>query len=273
MPWRPPLAQQLEQAAPELTADSYRLFFNFLRISPSYALASRQGGQIKVTRKTPDRTRQLVAVFNVLGNVHTTDFDSWQGPALITSGIRTPRVRVLTSSTADRVVLSRDCVLMAVPRSLSRARQLAECKALLDKNDVKAATPTQDTRIKTLWKALACVYARAKNPDLELWRVGLLANAVTRFKGVMNPEETRKLAAHAEMRRHLTLMVIRLLFTALVVSENAALGRFPDKSVQSASQLAFPFEAHQLDRLLSASGDLEYNYIMNRVDSPFLISG
>jgi hypothetical protein len=273
MPWRPQLAHQLEQAAPELTADSYRLFFNFLRISPSYALVSNQQGQIKVTRKTPTRTRQLLAVFDSLGNVHTTDFDNWQGPSLITSGIRTPRVRVLKSSAADQVVLSRDCVLMAVPRSLSRARQLAECKALLDKNDVKAATPTQDTRIRTLWKALACVYARAKNPDLELWRIGLLANAVTRFRGVMSPEETRKLAAHAEMRRHLTLMVIRLMFTALVISENAALGRFPDKTSQSATQMAFPFEAHQLDRLLSASGDFEYNYIMQRVDSPFLIAG
>jgi hypothetical protein len=273
MPWRPQLAQQLEQASPELTADSYRLFFNFLRISPSYALVSSQRSQIKVSRKTPAHTRQLLAVFDALGNVHTTDFDRWQGPALITSGIRTPRVRVLTSSAAGRVVLSRDCVLMAVPRSLSRARQLAECKVLLDRNDVKATAPTQDTRIRTLWKALACVYARAKNPDLELWRIGLLANAVTRFKGVMSPEETRKLAAHAEMRRHLTLMVIRLLFTALVISENAALGRFPDKTTQSVSQMAFPFEAHELDRLLSASGDLEYNHIMRRVDSPFLITG
>jgi hypothetical protein len=53
-------------------------------------------------------------------------------------------------------------------------------------------------------------------------------------------------------------MVVRALFLALLVSENAAQGVFPDQTPVIGEQLKFPFAEQQLHTLLSAHGDVEY---------------
>jgi hypothetical protein len=137
---------------------------------------------------------------------------------------------------------------LLVPSHLPLARQLLECERLLRCTIDTQRTKTEPSiRYKTLWRALATVYERAKHPDIELWRVGLLANCVERFNGQLDAWATKKSAHHAQMRRHLTLIVVRMLVLAL-----------------EGSQLQFPFAELQLHNRLMTSGDAEYRAICDR---------
>jgi hypothetical protein len=106
------------------------------------------------------------------------------------------------------------------------------------------------------------VYERAKHPNIELWRIGLLAQLVERFTDKLDPWCEKKSAKDAQMRRHLTLMTVRAIFLALVIAENAAQGFFPTRTPVSGEQLEFPFAQQRLHALLSAQGDAEYRVIL-----------
>jgi hypothetical protein len=272
MAWRDELSQQLTGKTPEDTEEQLRLFFNFLRISPSYALVDDTRAAKRLTPKTPARTRQLIEVFRLLGEVHTKCFTDWAGPALLLSGNKTSNDQTLLLSHTKPLVIDANCMVFSVPRTLERAQQMAQFRALLDAHDPKPAKRTTGLRPQTLWKALACVYAKARHPDKELWRIGMLANTVERFKGKISPDGPRSLASQADQRRHLTLMVARLIITALLVAENAAIGVFPSMEKDMGPQAEFPFAAHQLHNHLSATGDEEYNLVMKSAGSDFLIT-
>lgn len=272
MALRDELSLQLTGKTPADTEEQLRLFFNFLRISPSYALVDETRAAKRLTSKTPPQTRQLIEMFRLLGDVHTKSFSQWTGPALLVSGNKTAKAQTLLVAPTKPVVIDSDCMLFAVPRTLERAQQIAQVHALLEVHNPKPIVHRAGIRPHTLWKALACVYAKAKHPDKELWRIGALANAVERFKGHISPDGPRSLANQAAQRRHLTLIVARLILTALLISENAAIGTFPSMAREAGVQTAFPFEEHKLDAWLSASGDQEYNYVMGKVGSEFLLT-
>ena len=272
MAWRDELSLQVTGRTPQDTEEQLRLFFNFLRISPSYALVDDTQAAKRLTPKTPCRTRQLIEVFRLLGEVHTKSFAQWAGPALLLSGNKTSNEQTLLLTHSKPLVIDANCMVFSVPRTLERAQQMAQFRALLEAHDPKLAKRTAGLRPHTLWKALACVYAKARHPDKELWRIGMLANAVERFKGRVSPDGPRSLASQADQRRHLTLMVARLIIMALLVSENAAIGVFPSMEKDMGAQVEFAFAAHQLHNHLSATGDEEYNLVMKSAGSEFLIT-
>ena len=245
-------------------AELHRLFFNYLRISPSYALVCSAPPQ-RLTKKTPAATRQLIETFRKHGDVYAQTFDAWRGPAPAVSCNPTlPRQGLIGPATTNEY----ECggyINLLVPSHLPLARQLLECERLLRCTIDTQRTKTEPSiRYKTLWRALATVYERAKHPDIELWRVGLLANCVERFNGQLDAWAIKKSAHHAQMRRHLTLIVVRMLVLALLVAENAALGAFPVKAPLEGSQLQFPFAELQLHNRLMTSGDAEYRAICDR---------
>lgn len=242
-----------------------RLLFNYLRISPSYALVCLSPPK-RLARSTPSGSRQVIDTFRIYGDVYRRSYDAWRGPHLAVSGKTTPPDQGLTGQRDCQETLGDDFITLSIPRNLSLKEQLSECKRLLR----CSKAPRQQfshvkIRTKTLWKALATVYERAKHPDIELWRVGLLANCVERFNGQLDAWATKKLAQHAEMRRHLTLIVVRTLFLALLVAENAAHGAFPARTPLPGIQMEFPFSELRLHHQLMASGDEEYREICQRV--------
>ncbi len=242
-----------------------RLFFNFLRISPSYALVSSSPG-IKVTRKTPERSAQVIRTFKAYGDVHIQSFDAWMKSCPRLSGKTTLESKTLIISKQERQPRPENHLSIFVPLGLKPVEATRQFREMVvPQLNTGPHQCRHNIRRKTLWKALATVYQRAKHPSLELWRIGLLANLVDRYQGKINPWEQKKLAKQAEMRRHLTLMVVRALVLALVVSENSAIGAFPVKTPISGEQLEFPFAEHRLFRLLSESGDTEFNWILKKL--------
>ena len=241
--------------------DLPRLLFNYLRISPSYALVCSSSSR-RLTRGTPEASRRVIETFRKYGDVYCKSFDAWRGPHLAVSGNTTLPDQGLVGQTDYRKALGDTFITLSIPRNLPLKQQLSECERLLRRSKASVEQISRvKIRSKTLWKALAAVYERAKHPDVELWRVGLLANCVERFNGQLDAWATKKLAQHAEMRRHLTLIVVRALFLALLVAENAAHGAFPERSAFSGPQLEFPFAELELHNRLMALGDEEYQEI------------
>lgn len=245
-----------------------RLFFNYLRISPSYGLICARG-PAKIARKTPESSRRVIETYRKYGNVFSQDFDAWAGSALAASGYTTPPHQGLVRREGVHPLDHGQYLTLHVLKNLPLKAQLSECERILR---LYAAPPqpriAPAIRQKTLWKALATVYERARHPDTELWRVGLLANCVERFNGRLDAWTIKKQAQHAEIRRHLTLIVLRFLVLALLVAENAAMGAFPIKLPLDNAQMEFPFAELELHNRLMASGDTEYREIRSRIAPP-----
>ena len=83
-------------------------------------------------------------------------------------------------------------------------------------------------RVASLWKIINLVYTRALNPDIEQWRVGALVKLVKAFEHCLDPWAARSVRGHEDMRRHMNLMVKRLLDRAALIAENAARDLFPN---------------------------------------------
>ena len=232
-------------------ADLRRLFFNYLRISPSYRLAClNQDKRLKPSM--PPHTKAVLLSYRRFGDVWSKDFEDWDAPAPMRSGNPTRRVQALPPDAAT-LRSERNVTLVLVPNELHSDEKVFQFKAIVSADAVKRHLPV---RPRTLWKNLAVVYLKARHPEAELWRIGLLAGAVERYKDLIDPWCPRKLARDAAERRHLTLIVIRLLKNALAVAENAAVGLFPSADREPWQQLQFPFADHRLDELLrEAKGD------------------
>ena len=246
---------------------STRLFFNYLRISPSYALASSDTAPKRITRATPEHSKKVIRTVRNMGDVYTQSFDAWLGARPKLSGNTTPRVQALILSKNNQVAAPADCIVVSVPKQISIQAQITQFSQLMLELSPSLPAPQRvGFRDKTLLQALCVVYTRAQYPSAELWRIGALTNVVERYRDQINPWGSKKLASQAHMRRHLTLIVIRKLLFALLVAENAAAGHFPLAKRESWHQLEFPFMENQLYKLLSASGDEEQNYLARSLE-------
>jgi len=255
---------------PALSADAVdlrRLFFNYLRISPSYRLAA-EATATRIKPRMPEHSKAVLRCYNRFGDVWQRDFETWADPTVFPSGNPTRHLQALPPDTPYVPTANRNVTLVVVPNELPRARKLEEFR------DIIAAGSTSQhlaVRPKTLWKNLAAVHTRARYPDAELWRVGVLAGSVERYSGRIDPWCPRRLARDAAERRHLTLIVIRLLKHALTLAENAAVGMFPNPDPQPWQQLTFEFEGHRLDALLNAAAGDEHLIIRQKLALPHLI--
>lgn len=74
--------------------------------------------------------------------------------------------------------------------------------------------------------ALDLVFFKAAFPGWELWRAGAQARISPKHADI-NPLLKKKDIHSAEGRRSLTMTASRMLREAMVIAENAAIGRFP----------------------------------------------
>ena len=118
---------------------------------------------------------------------------------------------------------------------------------------------------KMLWKSLNLVYVRALNPDLELWRAGALAMTVDRFVGRLDPWASKHKNTDAEMRNHMTQIVVRNQKQSLYLAEQAALGNFPNNNPPNNIQGRFDFEDDTFTKRIFASGKDESDFVYDQV--------
>ena len=252
---------------PDKLGEQLRLLFHFLRISPTYFLAHKLGPK-RLTRGMPEQTKLAIQTYRCFGDVYDQDFEQWAASHRRMSFNPTSCVQELVASPNEVVLSKEGYSLIAVKHGLSRAEALAMIEQVIrsSKHFCVAKASDTGTRVKTMWRALAVVYARARHPKRELWRIGAETAVIERALGRVDPEEPRRVSAHAVLRRDLTQAVIRFAQVAVLLSESAALGCFPNTNaplITPSKQLTLAFETFEVERRLKTCG-FEFDYVAER---------
>ena len=252
---------------PDKLGEQLRLLFHFLRISPTYFLAHKLGPK-RLTRGMPEQTKLAIQTYRRFGDVYNQDFEQWAEPHRRMSFNPTSCVQELVARPNQMIQPKEGYILIEVKHGLSRAEALAMIEQVIRSSKHFCAAKASDTgtRAKTMWRALAVVYARARHPKRELWRIGAETAVIERAIGRVDPEEPKRLSAHAVLRRDLTQAVLRFAQVAILLSESAALGCFPNIEaplITPSEQLTMAFATYEVERRLRTCG-VEFDYVLER---------
>lgn len=239
------------------------LWFEYLKISPSYELARRHrmGSWTAADEaRKPVDFDTVLAVYDDLGDVRSLLFrEWWLATAIDHFGFKgaTPRVMRLGTARhgadgqAEKLTANSQAYLdkhwiaqgeptammLAIPVELSKAQILKQVSALLEKyaeaHSGSAARPPKYRLISrkldknSLFKYLKCVWIKAELPKTALWRIGAHAKVSSTYSGRLDPKA--KLSPHhlAEDRNALKIVTSRAISRGILIAENAARGQFP----------------------------------------------
>lgn len=237
------------------------MWFSYLRISPSYALALASKTEAELAERLNDaeRARAVWRTSRAFGDVTKTLYRRWWlKRGLRIFGIQSAKPAVekvsrMRPNERKEEVIERtsveldayldgvfdqqgrpDSVLISIPLGQKRTTTVRQLKKLL--SQIEAEDPPKlpkprfevepnKLRYHRLLAGLRLIFKRAAKPEEELWRAAARANISKRH--IVDPQAQKKDAKSAEGRRMLTIMASRLSRDTLMIAENAALGRFP----------------------------------------------
>ena len=246
--------------------DDQRLFFNFLRISPTYWQICSNSQTLRLHKHMHDDQRAAIQCHRRYGSVFDTSYDDWS----ITNSRKfgndsKPAIQLFDGTQA--AVIQFDDQFIHLPNG-SNAK-LHDLKLLMDSVSfnqiISTAVKAVKVRVGSLWKIINLIYTRALNPDIEQWRVGALVKLVKAFEHCLDPWAARSVKGHEDMRRHMNLMVKRLLDRAAMIAENAARDLFPNDQGVLHPQFKLNFGDSDFATRLFAQGDCEAIYARNQV--------
>jgi hypothetical protein len=240
----------------------FQMLFEYIRISPSYALALNTN-EMELIKQLGDE-RRARAVWQTrcdMGDVYHVLYKEWwlaKGLALFGVHTSKPRIEVINriaSGEGNSLILSNtqlgleqylencyiqqgrpDSLLLSIPLGLNQTTTVKQLKKLLTEIE-KQAPPSpppkpmyqlenNKMRYRRLLAGLRLLYMRAAKPKEELWRIATRAK-ISHSHGRLDPLAAKKDNTNPDARRMLTIMASRLLHDTLVVAENAAMGVFP----------------------------------------------
>lgn len=242
----------------------YGLWFQFLQLSPSYELARRyreKKGRLSAADKArlPEDFDQVLKVFDDFGDVQRAFFKPWlqeRGLPLFGEPGSRPKTRTMFRMTDSPGAVERaplklqeylerywtaqnrpDIVVVAIPihQSITQARKdIARTISLYVKGKKKTSTAKytllgKGMHKKSLKVTLDQLHVRTMYPEMKLWELGLYAG-VSKTYCKLYGQKTERTASNYEDLRRVEMMTSRQLKIARWIAENAARGKFPDKS-------------------------------------------
>jgi hypothetical protein len=233
---------------------SARLFYNYLRLSPSYAAGCIHGLRSSGSKLNRHGAKVLACV-NKYRDVHKTSFEDWvagAGSVRIKATSRMPQI--VTAQTL--VVGHQSDLFIRFPygRNAMPQLELLAMIASIVPSAVKDRSTSQDhaglrlTPVvqKNLWRDVYLAYLIKNYPEAELWRLGAEAMLVDRFIGKVEPTGRRMNSSQDHERRLLVAMVVRHRAWAANISEYAAIDRFPCKEILPNDQQCLELQAVDL---------------------------
>ncbi len=227
---------------------SARLYYNFLRLSPSYA-----AGCIYKLRKSSRRlnrhSSKVLACVDKYRDVHKTSFDEWvRGPGSVRIALPSVMPEIQTAQTL--AVGHQSDLFIRFPQGRN-TMPLMELLTMISAQVPSVSKESATLRLtpvmqKNLWRDLYLAYLIKNYPGVELWRLGAEAMLVDRFIGKIAPTARRMNCSQDYERRLLVATVIRHRTWAANISEHAAIDEFPCKAVLPNAQQCFDFEAWDL---------------------------
>lgn len=251
---------------------SARLFYNYLRLSPSYA-----AGCIHRLRRSHQKLNRqgarVLACVDKYRDVHATSFEDWiRGPGSLRMACSSVMPELLTAKAL--VVGHQSDLFIRFPFGLNAMPQL-ELLALISAMVPSVSRNTCSLRLtpvmqKNLWRDVYLAYLIKNYPDTELWRLGAEAMLVDRFIGKVEPTGRRMNASQDYERRLLVATVVRHRAWAANISEHAAIDEFPCKEAMLNGQHFL--DLHAVD-LLQHLAEHSMNEAMHAREQVILCSG
>jgi hypothetical protein len=192
--------------------------------------------------------------YQEFGDITSRDFETWWreiGLDLFGADEPRPRVSVLArtggdnSSPADiakrissvaQQSASRGHLVVAIPMGLPKSRQLAMLSKVLDQYPSNPKPPAarsprpfaaQRLREAPLRKSIGVLWARAMNPKMPLWQIGVICKVSEKYSAQIAKVGAKLTDANFDVRNSLTILTHRMLTRAQLIAENAAHGVFP----------------------------------------------
>lgn len=233
---------------------SARLYYNYLRLSPSYAAGCLHGLRNTGSKLNRHGAKVLVCV-NKYRDVHKTSFEDWvTGAGIVRINAPSSMPEIVTAQTL--VVGHQSDLFIRFPRGLNAMPQLELLAmiATMVPTAIKDRFGSQDNTAlrltpvlqKNLWRDVYLAYLIKNYPEAELWRLGAEAMLVDRFIGKVEPMGRRMNSSQDHERRLLVAMVIRHRAWAANISEYAAIDKFPCKEALSNDQQCLELQAVDL---------------------------
>ncbi len=217
-----------------------RLFFNYLKLSPSYTAGCHRiasGAKTKLNA----HGKKVLSCVEAYGDVNQCQYGEWMAGQGCKCYSERNAVEVRTGN--ELASISKSDLLLCFPNGVNRMTDkelLAFIKANVPKGE-GSNTRLTPVVVKNLWKNIYLSYLMFSNPDVELWRIGAEAMLVDRFVGTIDPTGRRMNASEEHARRHLTLTVMRHHEWAFNTAEHAAVDDFPCKAKLGETQGCFDF--------------------------------
>ena len=243
----------------------YRLWFELLKLSPSYELAKRyraSKGKLSTSDHTrlPEDFERVLAVYDDFGDLQTQHFRPWwlkTGIRLFGSPGAMPKTQLLFKAGKGEGLTEEklesvsgyfkgfwleanqpDVMLIAVPLNFTRQRAMREVKKLYDQNIGKKFEPgeakymlaTKHTHFQSIVDAMSVLFMRAARPDFKLWQVGVEAKISESYSKMFNSKTSKRSSMNSEDMRSLEILTSRKLKLAKYLVENAARGLFPSQT-------------------------------------------
>lgn len=275
-PWRARISDFSTPGWHALPTVGYELFFEFLRLSPSYELARKyknEGLTEEEKAQLPDDFESVLSTYQLLGDVQKTLFREWwlerglkvfgnpfNKPKIHRIGVLEESKRYSAKSVASAVVKymegSREqeglgqSVLLAIPLSLKRSEIRKQLELILDRIEEKSSDQRpapqiklvcKRLRTKTLLSGLRLLWFRAAKPKWELWRLGSHSRLSTTYSPALKSDNPRKVNDTLESvdREMMTKITSRALKKFEAIAENAARGRFPTSASVNQSRFNY----------------------------------
>lgn len=262
----------------------YELFFEFLRLSPSYELARKaavEGLTEQERAAVPVDFGLVQDTFAMLGDVQTTLFRQWwlskglhafgnpharpvvhelfelRGGADVALPAVQEKLDTFLGSTRRDEGLAPG-LLLSVPLGQRKSDVLRQLSRLLDKyaevsgitQPPKLTLMGQRLRAKVLFNGVRLLWFKAAKPKWELWRLGAKARLSKTYSEVLDVTAPRKVKDEFEMRDR--EMMSKITYRALVkfeaIAENAARGRFPSEGPVEQMPFDYPALARRIRR-------------------------
>ena len=247
------------------TSRSYRIWFEFLRLSPTYELA-RQIVANRLTKtklshlKLPDDIEDVIATYESFGDVRKVSFGSWWNKncdVLFGKTRAKPSATELMRIPFDVDLDTNECVkkissylnhqwdeegksevlLVAIPLTGSKNDLIESIKKMIEPKDISPVLkPNRSVRsyallgerqqLVPLASKLRLLWSKANDPNLELWRLGVKAKLSKSY--IRFDASQKKLTDKMRDKTpEVASATSHALVDAIHIMENAARGRFP----------------------------------------------
>ena len=241
------------------------LWFQYLRLSPSYALAKKartKGLSAQEQKNLPADFAKVLATYDLLGDVHNTLFRYWwQRNGYIVFGVpyEAPTVEAITLIDGSKKPQKKDeaafsqflsdvhehpnfgkALVLSIPLNQSAKLSLSQVKALIQANQVVKESASKKIKPKlslqgqrfnshALVKGFGLLMFKAAFPEMEHWRLGAVAKLSDSYSPALNHRAPRQSqdAIEAGDRILMGKITYRSLDKYQKIAENAARGNFP----------------------------------------------